>query len=568
MQHCRRVALWAVVLLVALPAQAQLRQSETRILNYIPTDPQSELLSHLNLEFAKSGLFALEGTVDAKDYVVGPGDVFQISVGGLVQLEIAARVSVSGVLAIPEAGLLNAGGRSLDVVLAEAELLLKAHYSNAPVTIALGQPRSFFVHLTGAALRQGRFLMLPASRVSDVVEQAYTTGVVAAPVTGEDAEFMAPSSVALATMGEDYQPALRNVRVVHTDGKVTIVDLVRYQTTGDTAYNPYLRDGDRVTIPAFRPDEEGVWVSGGIGWPGSYDWREDDTVLSLLDLASGGRALESFTDVRLVRRHTGSTPEVIVLDIPAMVRGETAPVGVRPGDHVAVYKEETATATVEGRVNYPGVYRIEGGVTTLRELVTMAGGLKPDASVRSAVLERQSVQELVEPPESREEEPDVFLSQSDRLFFSQGFQLPFSGAIGTNVATDLEGALDGSAEDIILFAGDRLVIPRDEGTVFVTGHVPQPGYVAHLPGMTARYYIERAGGMGPAARGVYVFQGSSQRIREGNDTPVYSGDTIFVDRPEQLGLIARQTRAQRIQIAVTSVSAVTGIVATVVALLR
>ena len=145
---------------------------------------------------------------------------------------------------------------------------------------------------------------------------------------------------------------------------------------------------------------------------------------------------------------------------------------------------------------------LKGGATTLTQLVELAGGLRDGASTNSATLERTSQSNLIDTPQNRAESQLVSKPQTSdptgRLF-SESFRRPYSGEIGTHVAADIAGALSGGSEDIILYDGDRLIFPRDEGTVLVTGNVPQPGYVTFVSGMTAQHYVDRAGGLGPEA---------------------------------------------------------------------
>jgi polysaccharide biosynthesis/export protein len=79
--------------------------------------------------------------------------------------------------------------------------------------------------------------------------------------------------------------------------------------------------------------------------------------------------------------------------------------------------------------------------------------------------------------------------------------------------------------------GDRLVIPRDEGTVYVFGQVNRPGFIAHQAGAAPGYYLERAGGTSTTAANAYVIEAGSGRhipLREAGS--IGTGDMIFVDR--------------------------------------
>ena len=453
----------------------------------------------------------------------------------------------------------------------DAVRALEERYTNIPVSMALVQPRRFYVHISGAIPQPGRYIMFPIARVSDVIAQAYTYEVIAQQKGTQDPEITALTAPYRPPLNKTYQPALRNIQVVHIDGTSTIVDLIRYQITGDTAYNPYLLDGDRVTVPAYNAERDGVRVSGNVAWPGTYDLRSDDTIKSLLEIAGGGAPLTSFSGVRLVRRqHQGAPPQIIEIDLQGMLNGSVDPIPLQTSDHLTVFDPDRGTALIDGRVQYPGTYKIESGVTTLRDLVAMAGGLRDDASVSRAVLERTGDLELSKTPDLRDgpNNRDFGRERSYRQFdfFLRGFMQPYTGQRGSRVAVDIAGVLAGTAEDFVLFDGDRLTFPRNESAVFVTGQVPQSSYITFKPGETARYYVDLAGGLGPGAEDIYVFKGSSEQARQGGDQPVRPGDTIFVNRIDQLVLDTQRATYQGTALIITGVTAITGIVTTLVAI--
>lgn len=548
----RLVARTATALLLPfLVPVASAQVSNNEILGTVPDDPQTELRDAMTARIVQSGLLALEGSINPNDYIVGPGDIFNVMIGGAIPVELPLTVSVAGVLPLPEGGVVQAGGKSLAEVEQEATALLASRYVNAPVSISLAQARSFYVHVTGTVTRTGRYLMLPRSRVSDVIEQALSSGILTARQTTDDikVDFATPEHGFPPEINDTYRPSLRNIQVQHTDGTEDLVDLTRYQTTGSIDHNPVLRDGDRINVPAYHIVREGVRVSGDVAWPGLYDWRPDDTILSVLDLATGGQLPDSTVQFRIMRWNDGHYRTLLDHNIGSLVEGTIAAEQLMPGDHITIYERETATASIEGWVTYPGEYRIEGGVTTLNQLVNVAGGLKEGANPNAAILERTSSDRLTDGPEiPLPSQPPMPLRGKQAIqSFSEGFQKSYSGEVGNYMAVDITGILAGRSRDITLYDGDRLIFPRDEGTILISGHVPKPGYVTFVAGMPARHYVERAGGLGPDAEKVYIFNGSSDGIRTGLDEPIHPGDTIFVDWTEELTVMKRQARTQQVQ---------------------
>lgn len=499
---------------------------------------------------------ALEGAVNPDDYTVGPGDRFNVGIGGgLVANTFSIVVSAGGYLDLPEAGQIPAAGRSLAEVQRASLAALQEQHSNVPISVSLVQARSFYVHVSGAVPQPGRYLMLPISRVDEVLAEASEPKYF--DIETDEYIYL---PVRRPQLQASYKPAYRNIRIAHSDGTTSAIDLVRYYNHGETDHNPYLRDGDRIIIPAYHELRDGVRVSGDVAYPGTYDLRSGDTAAHLLWLAAGPNGTAHMDSVRLAR---GQGKETIYLNARRVLEGEDPDPLLKPGDHMVVETSEVAIARIQGRVRYPGSYAIDNGRTTIRELIEKAGGLHPDANVEAAFMERHQSLDFRE---------SARLSALD--FFSRSFAESFAVQPAHRVQVDLASVLESGSDNLVLYHGDRVVFPRDEQTVLVGGQVVQPGYVALEPDKPASYYIDLAGGPAPGATTTYVMSGSTRDIREGANTLVRNGDTIFVDRKEvadtaemqQLLLGKQQNRIQTTQVIVAGVTAITGIVTTYVAL--
>ena len=503
------------------------------------------------------GTLALEGALDADRYVVGPGDVFAISVGGSATRQEVTTVSADGLLMVPSVGTFRAAGRVLSEVRADVLGGLRRQYANVQVGVSLAAPRVFYVHVSGAVPRPGRQLVSAVGRVEDALVAA-----TAEPTAPFDARL--PQSVRdLArydvppTRRVERRPALRNVRVVSRDGSIQTVDLARYFATGDPRYNPTLSDGDALTVPAFDPDREGLFIDGAVDRPGTYDWRPGDTAQDLLVVTSGEDLGARIRAVRRTRRGGGGIETV---EVPL---AEAASLSLEPRDglYAVPTTPEAGQAGVVGEgVRYPGTYPIEAGRTTLAALVEMAGGLTSDALVRGAYLERRA---RSEPQESVDGSGLAF---SDRMTSRSldttvttlgdlsgltlvGRRYYAQEALRTpRLAVDLEAALAGAA-GVVLEDGDRLVVPRDLGLVRVFGQVARSGYLPYQPGQSATAYVEAAGGRGPTATQVYVVDAATGGFAEGG--VVRPGDAVFVgraptsDNPSYEGLAIQELQIER-----------------------
>ena len=511
---------------------------------------------------APTGDLALEGAVDPDEYVIGPGDKLLVSIGGAMPLEEEVLVSADGTVALPDVGAISAAGQSLEAVESAALEQLRDKYAHVPVSVSLVGLRHFYVHIAGAVPQPGRYAVTPIARVDDAIQRAYAAMQQAKQNPENQDELYLPGSAVSQrpSLNSAYRPALRNIKLVRKDGTVQRVDLMRYYLTGDPQFNPYLRDGDRLSVPTFHINRGAVVITGDVPYAGRFSYREGDTVQDLLLLASGPNLYEDIDQARLVRR--GSDKAVTeIIDVDAVQSGRAEPTLLEPGDLIDVIQREEATAAIYGFVEYPGTYPIVAGETTLQELVEMAGGLQPDANPAVAYIERRKSEQFKSV--SRASELDFF----GRTYLKSELN-------HNHVVIDLEKLLQPGAEPFYLNDRDAVIFPKDEGTIFVTGNVPKPGYQQYEPGKPASYYIAQAGGQGPLSTGVYVIEGTTGETREGINTIVRTGETVFINRtdfaenPEiaQMALTDESARRQaniaRTQIIISSLTAAVGILAT------
>lgn len=497
----------------------------------------------------------LEGALDEAEYTVGPGDVFRISKGGTIATSSTVTVSAEGDLVIPDVGAIRVSGLTLARAKEVAVEALQVKFVNENVAVALLEPRYFYVHVTGAVPQPGRFLASGVFRAHDVLQKVYESG-------GRSTQL---PSAERPTLDDAFRPSLRTIEIQRRDGTTASADLIMYYATGDGASNPYLRDGDIVRVETYRNEFETIRVSGDVPYPGYYPFRPGDTVGDLLKIAFGSADYTVSKSVRIVRRE-GAGSDAQLLSAEDIHSGGARSISLEMGDHVMVASEKRSTAGVYGWVEYPGTYPIVSGETTLKELVEDAGGLKGDANLSLAYVERRS---------------PTFLKStsgvSDLDFFGRtNFRLANSNQ---RVLIDVAGAL-GSQGEYVLEDGDAVIFPREETTVYVVGNVPQGGYMTYRQGWTAGDYINAAGGLATNSRDVYVFASITGNYYKGMGQPVRPGDTVFIDReptadsPELQSLLVtertskRQLKLASIQTVITGISTIAAVITTVVAIRR
>ena len=286
-------------------------------------------------------------------------------------------------------------------------------------------------------------------------------------------------------------------------------------TTADVA----LENEDILFIPtqAEHQNLHTLTINGEVIFPGTYEYADNMTIEDLILQAGGLTDNASTVKVDVSRRiidpeATTSTMEVaqtfsFSINPNFELEGNRS-FTLQPYDAVSVRRSPVSAvpfiAHVEGEIAFAGSYTLEQKNLRLSDLVKTAGGTIPGAYVRGARLirtmtadERARMQEVIEIARQ-----SAAISSKDSIALDQ---LALSTTYSVGIHLDDALANPGSDEDIELQDGDRLIIPRFNHTVKISGDVLKPNTVAIKERKDYRYYVEQAGGYGRRARKSHTF---------------------------------------------------------------
>ena len=272
-----------------------------------------------------------------------------------------------------------------------------------------------------------------------------------------------------------------------------------------------LRNEDVIYVASLEDNQAQriVSINGEVHYPGTYKYAENETIEDLILQAGGPTEAASLVKVDVARRITNpnaiEADDQIAQTFSFKLTPNFAIVGqpdftLKPFDEVYVRRSpnytEQQNVTIEGEVQFEGTYALSNKGQRLSEVLKQAGGLTKRAYPEGTKLLRLMT------PEERDQ-METMLRTAQRNSGNDSIDVK---KLVTNanypVGIEMDKALEnpGSEDDPILRDGDRIIVPRYDGTVKINGEVLYPNTVRFKEGKNAKYYIDLAGGTTSTAK--------------------------------------------------------------------
>ena len=266
-----------------------------------------------------------------------------------------------------------------------------------------------------------------------------------------------------------------------------------------------LRNEDVIYIASRqeRNEQKTVTINGEVAYPGVYRYAENETVEDLIIQAGGPTEAASLAKVDVARRITNPNSmeagDQIAQNFsfklnPDFTISEQPDFTLMPFDEVYVRRSpdynEQQNVAIEGEVQFAGNYALSNKGQRLSDVIKQAGGLTKRAYAEGTKLMRQMT------PEERDQ-MEIVLRTAQRNSGNDSIDVKKLLTNATYpVGIELEKALKnpGTDDDPILREGDRIIVPRYDGTVKINGEVLYPNTVYFKEGKNTDYYINLAGG--------------------------------------------------------------------------
>ncbi len=232
-----------------------------------------------------------QGAVTDTGYVLGPGDVIEVSVLGQPEFTTRGRVRADGTIVLPFIGSTTVAGDTSVSFAKRVGAALKAggFYANPIPNVEIASYASRYVIVLGAVGTPGLQPVDRAYRVSEIIARA-------GGIRADGADFVSVRR----TTGEELKLPFEKL------------------ATGADADDPFVAPGDKVYVPAA----ETYFIYGQINAPGVYPVKDNMTLRKAM--ARGGGLTALGTEKRLSVFRDGKK-QVMALDEP-----------IKPGDVIVV----------------------------------------------------------------------------------------------------------------------------------------------------------------------------------------------------------------------------------------
>jgi polysaccharide export outer membrane protein len=294
------------------------------------------------------------------DYIVGPGDSFQIQLLGKVNQSYQLNVNRDGSINFPELGPMAVSSLKYS----EAKDLIQHKVSQQMIgvraVISLADLRSIRIFILGEAFKPGSYTV---SSLSTMTNAIFVSG-------------------GITEIG-----SLRNIQLKRQGKVITTLDLYALLQNGDTSNDSRLLPGDVIYIPTVGLT---AGIKGEIKRPAIYELKGKQTLAELIKLA-GGYSSNAFPNSSSISRNSkNGFTTVIDIDL-SKKKANSEP--VLNGDIVNI---STKLDTYEGVVTLTGAFHRERKVKwenglKLSSLISSAKEFVDNADLKIGLIIRQDM---------------------------------------------------------------------------------------------------------------------------------------------------------------------------------
>jgi polysaccharide export outer membrane protein len=291
------------------------------------------------------------------DYVVGPGDTFNIQLYGNETASYSLTVGRDGRIKFPKLGPISVSGMGFDAAREALEHRVSQQLIGTQVSVTMGDLRSIRVFVLGEAQKPGSYTV---SGLSTMTNALFVSGGV-------------------KTIG-----SLRNIELKRNGHLVSVLDLYDLLLHGDTSGDHQLMPGDVIFIPPIGPT---ATVYGAVRRPAIYELKKENTAEQLVEIAGGLSPDADAGLAQLERIEASQLREMRNINLNSPAGRNT---GISNGDklHVPAIRPTLENSVeLSGYVFRPGAFQYRAGLR-LTDVLGSFDELRPNADRHYVLIRR------------------------------------------------------------------------------------------------------------------------------------------------------------------------------------
>jgi protein involved in polysaccharide export with SLBB domain len=281
------------------------------------------------------------------DYVVGPGDALRIEIWGKIEKSWSVTVDSDGKIALPKIGVIGVTGLTFKELKELLHKELSKYYIGFEMNVSMGSLRTITVYVVGNAQRPGAYTV---SSLSTIINALFAGG------------------------GPSKTGSMRSIQVKRNGRTVVTFDLYDFLLQGDKTRDIRLMPEDVIFIPPAGPL---VGIAGNVNAPAIYELKGETRLLDLIRMAGGitGIAFTGRVQMQRIENHHAKT--LFEGDLIDIEKNPEKNFVLQDGDLAKIFSvvDSAKTVTITGAVAHPGSFGVNPGVTRVREVIALAGGL-------------------------------------------------------------------------------------------------------------------------------------------------------------------------------------------------
>lgn len=442
--------------------------------------PEEQIFGHNMFQNPRLTFEPSANMATPANYHLGPGDEVIIDIWGASENTIRQIISPEGNIQVSSMGPVHLSGMTVK----EANAYLQREFAKIYAGLGGDQPSSQ-IKLTVGDIRTIQISIM---------------GEVMVPGTYSLSAFATVFHALYMAGGVNDIGTLRQVQVMREGRLLANLDVYEYIMQGKISDDIRLQEGDVIVV---NPYQSLVQITGKVKRPMFYEMKPNETLANLLKYC-GGFTGDAYKKALRIIRKSGREHQVYNVD-----EMDYSVFRMEDGDVVSadsVLDRFENKVEIRGAIYRPGLYQMNGTVNSVKQLIKQAEGLRGDAFLSRAILDREKedlTHEIIQ--------------------------------------VDVRGLLNGTVADIPLQRNDVLYIPsihdlQEEQTVTIHGQVADPGTYAFSERLSIEDLIIMAGGLLEDASSVKVEV--ARRMKDPTSDAFSStiGQTFSFDLKENLKL--------------------------------